>query len=300
MPEALPMPEASPMPDASPLVSVDWLKDRLEQPGIHQPDIAIIDASWYLPQHQRDARGDYAAGHIPEAVFFDIDLHADRTSPLPHMLPPPEVFAEAAGSLGISDSSTIVVYDGLGLFSAPRVWWMFKVFGAEDVRVLDGGYPAWLARGFATTDTPASPRRRDFQVAMRTDLVADMQMMTTAIAGGLQIADARPPGRFSGRDPEIRPGIPSGHMPGARNIPQSSLVRDGHLLKGSELAQALTASGIDIDRPLIATCGSGVSAATITLALAELGRPMGRLYDGSWTEWGGTKHNAIERSDGSS
>jgi len=273
------------------LVGPDWLAERLGD-----PDIAIVDASWYLPSHGRNARQEYLVHHIPGAVFFDIDAISDRTSPLPHMLPTADDFADAVGAMGITRKTTIICYDGMVLFSAPRVWWSFRVFGAEDVRILDGGLPAWKAKGLPLTDAVPSPAPRRFEARFDASLVADMERMRGAIGGGDQIVDARPKGRFDGTDPEIRPGLESGHMPGAATVPQASLVRDGRLLPDAELLAAFARAGIDPDQPVITTCGSGVSASTLTLALAVLGKPLGALYDGSWTEWAGTPGNPIEKS----
>lgn len=273
------------------LVSPEWLNDHLGDPSL-----AIVDASWYLPSHGRNAWQEYVVHHIPGAVFFDVDTIADRNSPLPHMLPAAADFASAVGALGLSDRQTIVVYDGMGLFSAPRVWWTFKVFGVRDVRILDGGLPAWKARDLPLTDLLPTLAPVRFEATFDSSLVADMARMRRELGTDAQIVDARPKGRYDGTEPEIRPGLESGHMPGARNLPQSTLVRDGHLLPESELLKAFAASGIDPDRPVITTCGSGVSASTLTFALATLGKPLGALYDGSWTEWAGAAGNPIEKT----
>ena len=272
-----------------PLVSADWLHQNL-----HANDVVIIDTSWYLPIHKRDAQREYAEKHIPGAVFFDIDLHSDKTSTLPHMLPSPEQFATAVRALGVSSDTRVVMYDGMGVFASPRLWWMFQVFGHDAVSVLDGGLPGWTAKGYETTRDVPKPAAGTFMPRFRPELVADMRTMTAAL-GSEQVLDARPAGRFQGVDPEIRPGLSSGHMRGAHNLPQSTLVENGFLLAPPKLLEAFEGTGIDIDRPVITTCGSGMSAATLTLALAVLGKPIGKLYDGSWTEWAGTPGNAIEK-----
>ena len=275
----------------SPLVDAKWLADNLGD-----PNLVVIDASWYLPAHQRDGRAEYAARHIPGALFYDIDAHSSKETPLPHMLPTPEGFAQSAGSMGISETMTIVIYDGMGMFAAPRLWWTFLVFGAKTVHVLDGGLPAWIAAGYETTSEMPSRARVSFKAQFNSGMVADMDLMTSASSAKAQIADARPRGRFDGSDPEPRAGLSSGHIPGAKSLPQSTLVRNGFFAGPAEVASAFEAAGIDPDRPIITSCGSGMTAATLTLGLAVLGKPLGRLYDGSWTEWAGTPGNAIEKS----
>jgi thiosulfate/3-mercaptopyruvate sulfurtransferase len=273
------------------LVSTDWLHDRLKA-----PDLAVLDASWYLPAQNRDGKAEYLARHIPGAVHFDIEEISDHSSSLPHMMPPPEQFARQMGELGIGDRMTIVVYDGAGLFSAPRVWWMLRVFGARDVRILDGGFPKWLSEGRpiesgAVKRTPAS-----FSVRFDAKAVADTRRVREALdTGAAQVVDARSAERFTGAAPEIRPGISSGHMPGALNAPSAAFLDQGRLKSGTEIAQMLERAGVDRNRPVITSCGSGVSAAIISLALDELGRPAEALYDGSWTEWASTKDMPIAK-----
>lgn len=264
-------------------VSQAWLKDRLGKPGL-----SIVDASWYLPAKGRDARAEYEAGHIPKAVFFDQDLVVAPDSGLPHTLPPPRLFEQFASSMGITENDTIVVYDGPGLFSAPRVWWLFRVMGAKDVHVLDGGIDGWKAAGLPVTDEPTRVAPSAFTASFRPDRVATFENMRDIVASSsMQIADARSPGRFTGAEPEPRPGMRSGHMPGARNVPAASLERDGRLLPPEELRAVFDRAGIDLSKPVVTSCGSGVTAAVVTLALETLGHKDNRLYDGSWSEWGG-------------
>ncbi|MDB5570300.1 MAG: 3-mercaptopyruvate sulfurtransferase [Hyphomicrobiales bacterium] len=272
-----------------PLVSTQWLAERLGDPGL-----AIVDASWYLPAMNRDGKADFLAAHVPGAVFFDIDAISDHSTDLPHMMPAPEAFAAAVGAMGISDDKTIVVYDGAGLFSAPRVWWMFRTFGARNVFVLDGGMPKWLAEGHPTQSGEAASAAAAFKPAFEAGAVAGMADVRAALDSGAQVADARAPGRFDGTAPEPRPGLPSGHMPGARNLPVTALVADGRLKPPAQILEAFAQAGVDPDRPLITSCGSGVSAAIINIALAAAGKPAPRLYDGSWTEWASRPGASIE------
>lgn len=270
-------------------VSAEWLEKHLNDPGI-----AVVDASWYLPAQQRDARAEYDATHIPRAVFFDHDQVVDPDSKLPHTLPSPELFATFAGSMGISRDDTIVVYDGPGLFSAPRAWWMFRVMGAKNVYVLEGGIDGWKSDGRFVTNKPTKVAPSFFDAHFDKSRVASLAEMRKIVDGGsLQIADARPPGRFEGTDPEPRAGVRGGHMPGARNVPASALGRDGKLLPPDELRKLMSGAGIDLAQPVVTSCGSGVTAAVITLALETLGHTDNKLYDGSWTEWGGTPDTPV-------
>ena len=273
------------MPDhpADPLVSAEWLAERLQT-----PDIRVIDATWFMPNDPRDAKALYAERRIPGAVFFDIDEIADTSSDLPHMLPSPEKFASRMKKLGIGDGAKVVVYDGAGIFSSARVWWTFRVMGHEDVVVLDGGFPAWEAGGYPIEDGAPAPRsERHFTARYRADLVRDLADMRRAVDAGASIIDARPTPRFTGEAPEPRAGLRGGHMPGARALPTAPLLRDGKMLPREELAKMFADAGAKTDQPAITTCGSGVAASVIALALARLGRWDASVYDGSWTEWGG-------------
>ncbi|KQP08218.1 3-mercaptopyruvate sulfurtransferase [Methylobacterium sp. Leaf99] len=267
----------------TPFVTVDWLKVRIEA-----PDIVVLDGSWYLPAQGRDAAAEYRAGHIPGAIRFDIDAMSDETSGLPHMLPRPEVFAARMRALGVSDGAQIVVYDGMGLFSAPRVRWMLQVFGVRDVALLEGGFPAWVAAGGAVEDGEGRPReRRHFTARLDNGAVADAQDIARALeSGSAQVVDARSAPRFRGEEAEPRPGVRPGHMPGALNVHYAALQADGRLKDPDALRAVFAENGVDPDRPVVTTCGSGVTAAIVSLALESLGRPARALYDGSWSDWG--------------
>ena len=267
---------------ADPLVSTEWLAANLDT-----PDLVIIDASWFMPGTDRDARAEHAGEHIPGALFLDIDEVSDHANPLPHMLPEPPDFATHVRRLGVEPSSPVVIYDSHGMFSAPRVWWSFRVMGHDKVWVLDGGLPKWIAEGHPVeTGWPQRPHG-EFKSHHRPGLVCSLDEVLTALTdGGAQLLDARPAARFTGETPEPRPGLRSGHMPGARNLPSSSVIADGRLKSAQELAVLFAEAGIDLDRPIVTTCGSGVSAAILALALARLGRPDVPVYDGSWSEWG--------------
>lgn len=264
-------------------VTADWLQEHLGT-----PDVKIVDGAWYLPAQGRDARAEYAAGHIPGAIFFDHDNMVEPGSTLPHQLPSPENFARFAGAMGIAATDTIIVYDGFGLFSAPRTRWMFRVMGAQKVFILEGGLDGWKAGGRPLTSEPTKIAPNVFDVTFHKERVATLADMRKIVeAGSAQIADARPAGRFEGVDPEPRPGLRGGHMPGARNIPFSKLSADGKMVDKTALRSVLEEAGIDVSRPVVTSCGSGVSAAIISLALESLGHSDNRLYDGSWAEWGG-------------
>ena len=267
----------------APFVTPEWLHARLDA-----PDIVVVDGSWYLPAQKRDPAAEYQAGRVPGAVRFDLDAVKDAASPLPHMLPSAEDFAAAVGAMGIGDGMKIVVYDGAGLYAAPRVWWTFRVFGARDVAILEGGLPAWRAAGFPVEEGEPRPRaRRSFTTRFDRGAVADLaDMRRTLESGSAQVLDARPGDRFRGEAPEVRPGLRLGHMPGSLNLPSSEIVERGRLKDPAALKAAFEAAGIDLSRPVVTTCGSGVSAAILSVALETLGRPAKALYDGSWSEWG--------------
>ncbi len=264
-------------------VTTDWLADHL-----HDANLSIIDASWYLPTMNRDGKAEYALGHIPGAVHFDIDTVADRSNPLPHMLPSPAFFAETVGAMGISDKDHIVVYDGAGLFAAARVWWTFRTMGATHVSILEGGAPKWRAEGRAWTDAPTAKPKKTFHPAFKPEGVADLARVKQALEShAAQLVDARPADRFRGEAPEPRPGLASGHMPGSFNVQFGDVVSNGKLKPATELREAFAKAGVDISQPIITSCGSGVSAAILALALESVGHPAKALYDGSWAEWGG-------------
>jgi thiosulfate/3-mercaptopyruvate sulfurtransferase len=271
------------------VIDADWLERRLGTPGL-----SIVDASWYMPAQKRDARAEHDAAHIPGAVFFDQDLVVDPDSTLPHTMPSPSLFARFAGSMGISADDTIVIYDGPGFQSAPRVWWMFRIMGVFQVYILDGGFDRWKAAGRAVTAEPTKTAPGVFHVDYDASKVVSLAEMRKIVdTGSAQIADARSAGRFEGTDPEPRPGLRSGHMPGARNVPSVTLSEDGEFLPLDRLKATLEAAGLDLSKPVVTSCGSGVTAAVITLALQSLGHGDVRLYDGSWTEWGGMSDTPV-------
>ncbi|MEN3602284.1 3-mercaptopyruvate sulfurtransferase [Brucella abortus] len=271
------------------VVSRDWLKERL-----HKPGLAIVDASWYLPAAGRNGQEEYEKAHIPGAVFFDQDKIADKESGLPHTLPSPEFLAQQVGTLGITADETVVVYDGPGMFSSPRVWWMFRVMGVKNVYVLDGGFDGWKKAGYPVTDEVTKIAATFFKPSFNKDAVVDFQEMRKIVdEKRSQIADARGAGRFTGRDAEPRAGMRSGHMPGARNVPVTTLSENGELKDLESLRRIFDEAGIDLSGPVVTSCGSGVTAAVITLALTSLGHKDNRLYDGSWSEWGSRQDTPV-------
>jgi thiosulfate/3-mercaptopyruvate sulfurtransferase len=273
------------------LKSTEWLAGQLGK-----PDVVVIDGSFYLPTQKRDAKAEYRAGHIPGAVFFDIDAISDHSSDLPHMLPGPRAFGQTVGRLGIGDHDTIVVYDGSGLYSAPRIWWTFRIFGARNVFILDGGLPAWKAEGRPTEAGEVKREPRSFDAEMDTGAVAmqsDVQMALNDDSA--QVVDARSAGRFAGREPEPREGLRSGHMPGSFNLPYAEIVENGRLVEPARIKAAFEKAGIDLDKPVITSCGSGVTAVILSLGLDAIGKPFGRVYDGSWSEWGGRPDTEVVR-----
>jgi thiosulfate/3-mercaptopyruvate sulfurtransferase len=265
------------------VVSAAWVESQLADPGFR-----VVDASWYLPAQGRNGALEYAAGHIPGAVFFDQDAIADHTTGLPHSLPSPELFATEVGRLGLAEHNVIVVYDGPGFFSAPRVWWMLRVMGAEKVYVLDGGLDGWKAEGRPLETELPEPEPAVFTPRLRARRITSLNEMRAVVeTGSAQVVDARGPGRFTGEEAEPRAGMRSGHMPGARSLPAASLSEGGHLKSLGALKTMMDEAGIDLSRPVVTSCGSGVTAAMVTLALESLGHTSNSLYDGSWSEWGG-------------
>ena len=277
-----------------PLIGTAALQQRLGEPGL-----VVLDASWYLPTTGRDPRAEYLEAHLPGARFFDLDLASDPDTTLPHMMPSAERFDGVARALGVSAASEVVVYDGSAVnLSAARAWWMFRAFGHPRVAVLDGGLGLWRAEGRPVeSGAPQAPPRGDFRAELQPGRVRSLDEVRAALeAGAAQVVDARPAGRFTGRDPEPRAGLRGGHMPGALNLPHADLVDEsGRLLGAAALRDRFRAAGIDPRRPVVATCGSGTSACALLLALEVLGAPPGTLYDGAWTEWGGRDDLPVAR-----
>lgn len=282
------MPES----DAQLLVSTDWLARHLDA-----PDLRIVDATWRLPGQGGDPRAGYEAAHIPGARFFDIEEISDASSKLPHMLPPPEKFVSRVRALGIGDGHRVIVYDQDGIFSAPRAWWSFRAFGLRDVAVLDGGLKKWLAEGRPVEDLPPPLRDRHFTARRDGSLVRDVTQVAAALKlGEAEVVDARSPGRFRGEEPEVRPGLRSGHMPGAKNVHYATLLNpDGTMKPAAETRAVFEAAGVDLAKPVIATCGSGISACILALALERLGHRKWSVYDGSWAEWGAYPDLAVAK-----
>lgn len=269
--------------DPKTLVSTEWLEAHLKD-----PDLRILDASWYMPDSGRDAKAEYAAAHIPGARFFDIDEISDQRSSLPHMAPTPEKFISRMRAMGVGDGHQIVVYDGAGLLSAARVWWTFRLMGKTDVAVLDGGFPKWQAEGRPVEDMAPILRDRHITVSRQAHLVRDVtQVAAAAKLGDHEIIDARSAERFRGEAAEPRPGLRAGHIPGSKNLPFGRLLNADKTMKApAELRLAFEEAGVDLGKPAITTCGSGVTAAILSLALERLGKSDHSLYDGSWAEWG--------------
>lgn len=266
------------------IVETEWLQQHL-----NAPDLVIFDASWHLPTEKRDPKAEYQAEHIPNALFFDIDEIVNEKSSLPHMLPSTVKFASRMKKMGVGDGARIVVYDSAGLFSAARVWWMFRAMGHEDVAVLNGGLPKWKAEGRDLEDGPP-PRRseRHYTPRFNSDLVRDVDDIRGIVEKrDAQLVDARPAARFEGVEPEPRPGVRSGHIPGSRSVPYTAVLNaDGTLKSKDELAKVFKDAGIDTHEDVVTTCGSGVTASILSLALAVLGQTNAAVYDGSWAEWG--------------
>ena len=272
------------------LVTTEWLAKHRDE-----PDVRVVDGTWHMPQLGRDARAEFLAAHIPGAVFFDIDAIADHTTTLPHMLPGAEAFAAAVGALGLGSADRIIVYDVRGVVSAARVWWTFRAFGHDAVAVLDGGLRKWRLEGRPVEAGEAQPAPRTFAARPRPELVRDLAAVRANLASRAeQVVDARSAGRFAGTEPEPRPGLLGGHIPGSLNLPYETLYRaDGRLETPDALRAAMRAAGVDLARPIVTSCGSGVTASVLALALHRLGRPDVAVYDGSWSEWGGRADTPI-------
>ena len=265
------------------LVSTNWLRQHLTD-----PNVVVLDGSYYLANAKRDAEAEFLAGHVPGAQRFDIDAISDKSNPLPHMLPSPEQFAAQVGALGVGDGTMIVIYDGIGLYGAARVWWTFRAFGAEQVFVLDGGMPKWQAENLPLEAGAAKPRARGtFTPKFNRALVASIDdVQKVLLDKTAQVVDARAADRFRGEAPEPRAGLRGGHMPGSFNVPFGQVLQDGRLAAPDKIAAAFRQAGVDLDKPVVTSCGSGVTASILSFAIDALGKQPSRVYDGSWSEWG--------------
>jgi thiosulfate/3-mercaptopyruvate sulfurtransferase len=280
---------AAPTPKSRWLVSTEWLADHL-----NDSNLVVVDGS-YLVLQKRDSHAEYRAEHIPGAVFFDVDTIADHSSELPHMLPGPTHFGEAVGALGIGNDTTVVIYDSIGLYSAPRVWWTFRILGAKNVYILDGGLPKWKAEGRSLEAGESKRPPQKFHAEMNVGAVATLADVRMAVADeSVQIVDARSAERFAGKAPEPRSGLRSGHMPGSFNVPFDRVLDSGNLASRERVEAAFRNAGVDLDKPIFTSCGSGMTAAILTFALDSIGRTAKGLYDGSWTEWGARPDLPIE------